>query len=238
MNILILSAFPQEQNYYSKHFEFETEIKIGFIKVTRCQLGKRTLHFATTGMGTINAAVVVTTLAAQLKPSVIFFSGTAGGIDPHLKIGDVVMATQTFDADMFTLHDKVIGTPFEPALINPNNLLTTPRFFKSNMQLEINNNHNNSFSIFRGTIATSNHFPTPQFLFEQLKQHNALAIDMESAAIYQYAWLSNIPCLAIRGISNIIDNNGNDENIAQSDISAADHAAALLISILDMCCIK
>ena len=42
-------------------------------------------------MGTINAALVFATLAAHLTPDAVFFSGTAGAIDPKLNIGDVVV---------------------------------------------------------------------------------------------------------------------------------------------------
>lgn len=231
MKILILSAFEEEQTYYHNNLDLKPNMQLGFVKVYSCILETTTLYFATTGMGTINAALTLATLAAQINPDYIFFSGTAGGIDPKLKIGDVIVATQAFDADIFSIHDNVKGTPFEPALINPNNGSLTPRFFTADSNL-LKNMHQQSedFSTQHGILATSNHFPSPESLFQQIKANNAIAIDMESAAIYQYAWLSETPSLIVRGISNLLDSDGHDNNVANSDVCASDRAATLIMN--------
>ena len=129
MNILVLSAFPEEQIYYKKNIVTTSSSTIGFIEVTHCKTASATIYLATTGMGTINAAAVLATLAVHLKPDVVFFSGTAGGIDHRLTIGDVVVGQDAFDADILSIHEAVIGTPFEGALINPNTLKKTPQIY-------------------------------------------------------------------------------------------------------------
>ena len=54
INILILSAFPEEQDYYKKMLHPHTPLKIGFIEIISCQTDSATIYLATTGMGTIN----------------------------------------------------------------------------------------------------------------------------------------------------------------------------------------
>ncbi len=82
MNILILSAFPEEQDYYMHTLQTQAPIKIGFIEVISCRTENATIYLATTGMGTINASLVLSTLAAHLNPDAVFFSGTAGKVHP------------------------------------------------------------------------------------------------------------------------------------------------------------
>jgi predicted cupin superfamily sugar epimerase len=57
---------------------------------------------------------------------------------------------------------------------------------------------------------------------------------METSAFYQIAWLLKIPMLAIRGISNLINSKGGDEEIHLSDLTGAAIAAGeVTLSILD-----
>lgn len=235
MNILILSAFPEEQDYYKKILNFNKSLTIGFTKVLLCQSKHTNIYLATTGMGTINAALVTATLALHLNLYAIFFSGTAGAICPQLNIGDVVIGESAFDADILSVHDTVIGTPFEGALINPNNNKKTPRIFSANatlLKIAIPPK-NFQHGVFYGKIATSNHFPAPISIFEQIKALNPMVIDMESAAIYQFGWLTKLPVLVIRCVSNKLNENGVDDNVNNSDISSSDNAAKLVISCIE-----
>lgn len=234
MNILILSAFSEEQAYYKKELTFVSLLKIGFIDLTICKTESATIYLATTGMGTINAACVLAILAHHIKPEAIFFSGTSGAI-ANLAIGDVVVAEEAFDADILSIHDAVIGTPFEGALIHPHIKEKTPSIFSGNNFLIGSSRSYTSatHNVFYGRIATSNHFPSPKELFEQIKLNNAMVIDMESAAIYQFGWLSKIPVLVVRGVSNKLDQQGQDDNVATSDVSSSDNAAKLVLSCID-----
>ena len=57
---------------------------------------------------------------------------------------------------------------------------------------------------------------------------------METSAFYQVAWLLDIPSLAIRGISNLLNHDGTDHNVHQSDVKGSALAASkTLLNILD-----
>lgn len=234
MNILVLSAFPAEQDYYKKNLHPQVLSKIGLIEVITCQTASATIYLATTGMGTINAAIVLATLAVELKPDAVFFSGTAGAIDPELNIGDVVVGQDAFDADILSIHDTIIGTPFEKALIHPNKKEKTPQIYSGNAWLLKSAILSLAppYRLFHGRIATSNHFPAPKALFNQIKK-NALVIDMESAAIYQFGWLTQLPVLVVRAVSNKLDDLGVDKEVDSADISSSDHAAKLVLHCIE-----
>tara|TARA_A100001015_G_scaffold37020_1_gene40774 strand:- start:656 stop:1159 length:504 start_codon:yes stop_codon:yes gene_type:complete len=147
-------------------------------------------------------------------------------------IGDVIIAAQAFDADIFNIHNTIANTDFSSALIHPNTDTLTPRFYSADTTLltlaqSVSHTHNNVSS---GIIATSNHFPAPKALFELIKNNHADIIDMESAAIYQYSWLTGIPSLVVRGISNRLNANGDDEDTSCCDIdNSAANAANIII---------
>lgn len=232
--ILILSAFPDEQKHYMATLTVKEKKQLGFVDVTICEHEGVFIYLATTGMGTVNAALVLATLAARMRFDAVFFSGTSGGIDASLKIGDVVVATDAFDADIFSIHEAVVGTPFEAALVNPNKKEKTPRFFEAHPKLlEHAKTDKWAFGVFKGRIATSNHFPSPAELFAEIKAKNSMVIDMESVALYQFSWASNLPCLVVRGVSNVLDHKGVDEDVAQSDVSSSDHAAMLVLDCIN-----
>lgn len=235
MNILILSAFPEEQDYYKKTLLTQASLKIGFIEVITCQTANSTIYLASTGMGTINAALVLATLSAHLTPDAVFFSGTAGAIDPKLNIGDVVVGQDAFDADILSIHEAVIGTPFEGALINPNTKEKTPQIYSGSEWLLKSTTLPlaSRYSLFYGTIATSNHFPAPKQLFDQIKKNNSMVIDMESAAIYQFGWLSQLPVLVVRAVSNKLNDEGADDKVDCSDIKSSENAAKLVLHCIE-----
>lgn len=60
--------------------------------------GRRTV-LAASAIGKVNGAVVTTVLADRFSCAPIVFSGVAGGIDPHLNVGDVVIADRVIQHD-------------------------------------------------------------------------------------------------------------------------------------------
>jgi adenosylhomocysteine nucleosidase len=59
---------------------------VGLVGSTRVILGK-------TNAGKVNAAMMTALAVSHYSPSAVFFTGTAGAIDPELKPGDVVLGT-------------------------------------------------------------------------------------------------------------------------------------------------
>src|SRR5215510_4333194 len=54
------------------------------------------------GAGKVNAAIVATLMINHFSPSTLFFSGTAGAIDPALRPGDVVIGETVAQHDVGT----------------------------------------------------------------------------------------------------------------------------------------
>jgi adenosylhomocysteine nucleosidase len=86
---------------------------------------------AGSGMGKVNAALVTTLLADRFGCRTVVFSGVAGGLDPTLSIGDVVIADLVIQHDAGVLEDERVRT-YQPGYvptINPTDhsaTLSTP----------------------------------------------------------------------------------------------------------------
>ena len=66
--------------------------RVGAIHGRRVAVGR-------SGAGKVNAAIVATLLISHFDPAAVFFSGTAGAIDPALHPGDVVIGTAVAQHD-------------------------------------------------------------------------------------------------------------------------------------------
>ena len=73
------------------------------------------------GIGKVNAAISTALLLHAFKPDCVINTGSAGGFDPALKVGDVVISTEVrhHDVDVTVFgyeHGQVPGSPaaFEP----------------------------------------------------------------------------------------------------------------------------
>jgi adenosylhomocysteine nucleosidase len=52
-------------------------------------------------MGKVNAAMAATLLVEQFQPTHVLFTGIAGGLNPDLRPGDVVIGAKTAYSDRY-----------------------------------------------------------------------------------------------------------------------------------------
>ena len=170
---------------------------------------------AVSGIGKVNAASAATRLIERFGPSVLAFSGVAGGLDPALSVGDVVIGARCIQHDAgvvgpdgfeayqaghipFFNPTEDFGFEPSPSLLERAHRrlddLTLPGFLDGGGPAEI---------VF-GTIVTSDAFVASES--ERRRLHTtfgAQAVDMESAAVAQVAHLSGIDHLAVRSLSDL-----------------------------------
>jgi predicted cupin superfamily sugar epimerase/nucleoside phosphorylase len=240
----IFSAMPEELDYIKYKFKiFPSEhVKLGEFVFTIYNYNNVKVLLISCGFGTTFIASALTLIYYHFQPKFVLFSGVAGGIDPSLKIGDIVIAEKAFEAEVQAVYSAVRDTPFESCLIHPLNKIAIPKLYSCNETLLLiakDISFPDNPIIRYGNVVTSNKFPAPVELYQEIRKQRALSIDMETSAFYQIAWLLNIPALAIRGISNSINPEGTDENIHASDlVGGAETAAKVTISILDALILK
>ena len=238
IDFAILSAMPEELEYFQEIFlksksEHYTINELEFIVY---EYKYKTILLSNTGFGTTFAASVITLIHNYFNPSYMFFSGTAGGINPNLKLRDIIIVDKSFEAEIQGAFKLLKDTPFESCLTHPLNKQVFPPIYFANDELlniavNINAHNDNTYT---GTSVSSNTFPAPQELFDRIKAENPFSIDMETSAFYQVAWLLKIRALAVRGISNLLNQDGSDDKINESDVKGSSEAAAkVVLEIID-----
>lgn len=238
VDIAIFSGFHEELEYFMELFSAKEpeKIYIDNIPLLIYEYHDRKIALIPTGIGTVFAANTITLAYQQLHPDFMFYVGTAGGIDPSLNVCDVIIAEDSFEAEIQPTFAALKNTPFESCLTHP--LINQPilPFYKADAELlEIATAIQlQGMTTYQGTVVTTNTFPAPQYLFDNIKIHKPFAIDMETSAFYQTAWLLGAKALAIRGISNVLNHDGSDDNIHASDVKGSAKAASqVLHKILD-----
>ena len=236
----ILGAYGDEITLLLEKVEHKKDYHIAGLTFTQGLLNGRHVVVALTGIGKVNAAITTTLAIEHFHPSEILFSGIAGGIDPALSPGDLVIGTKLAYHDYGTLADSLVHDPTRNPATHENN----PLFFPCNDTLvQIAEKVSRSLTlekpiegrpaphIVSGAIVTGDVFITSHTAARTLwQQWHAEATDMESAAVAQTCWQRGIPFIIIRSLSDAADSEA-EKDIHRFYRVAAHNAALLVIAL-------
>ncbi len=219
MTIGLLCAIPQELAHLEAALEGMGSETIAGLRFDRGRLDGHEVVLAGAGIGKVNAALVATLLAERFGARLIAFSGVAGGLDPDLHIGDVVIADRTIQHDAGVIENgrvqtyqaghvpffnptRELGWPVEPGLLARVQAaladLTLPPLSRQAGGEE------RSPRIVYGPILTGDQYlnceETRIRLFAELR---GKAIEMEGGALAQVAAAFGVPWLDIRALSDL-----------------------------------
>ena len=121
IDIAILSAMPEELEYFQEILLQNqcNNYTINELEFSVYDYKNKKILISHTGFGTTFAASIVTLIHQYFRPGYIFFSGTAGGINPNLKLRDVIIVGKAFEAEIQGAFTLLKGTPFEGCLTHP-----------------------------------------------------------------------------------------------------------------------
>lgn len=151
-------------------------------------LGENQIVLAQCGIGKVCAAAGAVELINRYHPEIIINTGAAGGIAPGLNVMDVIVAERS------AYYDVYCGG--EPGCVQD-----FPRFLGSDEKLL---DVCKSLNIRCGLIAGGDKFITHEEEVREIKKiyPEALAVDMESAAIAQVCYMYKVPFVSLRVISD------------------------------------
>jgi adenosylhomocysteine/aminodeoxyfutalosine nucleosidase len=160
------------------------------------KLGGRPVVMAYSKIGKVFSAITATTMVLKYQIGALIFSGVAGGIDPRLKIGDLVIATSLCQHD-------VDLTPFgHPPGYIPGGEVCYPTDLTLR-RIGVEAARELGVPFLEGVIASGDQFiQDPARKREIWEQFQAVAIEMEGAAVGKVCWSFEIPFLVIRAISD------------------------------------
>ena len=115
MTIGVLCAIPQELGHLRDALTGDVTERVAGLQFDRGRLDGHELVLVGAGIGKVNTALTATLLAERFGCRLIVFSGVAGGLDPALRIGDVVIADRTLQHDAGVIEDEQARRPTRPA---------------------------------------------------------------------------------------------------------------------------
>ena len=146
------------------------------------------------GVCKVNAAIAAQVLVDKFEVTHIIVVGVAGGIDARLKIGDTVISTEVAYHDV----DKGILTEYHPWMHDV--------YFKADANLlRICSKFEN---VVLGRVVTGEAFITDDGRQEIIDKYTPLCVDMETGAIAHACYVNNIPFIAIRSITDTLEDSG------------------------------
>ena len=181
------------------------------------------------GIGKVNSASATQILICTFKPDYIVNVGVAGGLSIDLSFGDVVVATDLVQHDMDV---RSFGIP-----LGQIPRLDTFSFAcdKYLVNVAMQTSKADKYKLVSGRIASGDQFIDDKNRAEFIhNEFNAIACEMEGAAIAHVCYLNKVPFVVIRSLSDMAGIDG----VAMHSFSelkevSANNAAQIVLHILE-----
>lgn len=192
------------------------------------KLNDKQVILTKSGIGKVAAAVATTLLLEKFAPDTIINTGSAGGYDTNLNVGDIVISTEVrfHDVDL-TAFGYEIGqmAQLPPAFCADNELIEIAQQAATTLD---------SLKTIKGQICTGDIFMADPTKAEIARANfpNMAACEMEAAAIAQVCYQFKVPFVIIRSLSDIAGKKS-DLSFEQYLPVAAKNASILVEAILN-----
>lgn len=197
---------------------------------------------AKAGLGKVNTAALSALVWERHRPSLMIFTGVAGGLDPDLGVGDIVVGARTLQHDAGVLspggieryqagHIPFFNPTDDFGFAPSNDLLETVRHLVPSLRLTpvLDREPRVVF----GTILTGDVFLQDQGTKDRLfTELSAQAIEMEGAALGQTASRLGVDHIVIRSLSDLAADDA-DQHFERFVGEAAANSARLVSALLD-----
>lgn len=236
----ILCATPEELAALKAQCQLDPGVqRFGPTEVWSGTCHGHPVTLALAGMGKINAAAATTLLLQVFQPRALVFAGVAGGLNPGLKVGDILLGTSFAIHDYGILADGTFtrtpsgGFPIGvPALreLSPVKPLIGDQMTRLQSALRAEGGP----SVSLGGLLTGDYFLACRETRDDLHAtFGADAVDMESGAVHQVAEAWNCPLYVIRTLSDLA---GEDSHIGYEAMAAmaATNSARCVPALLDL----
>ena len=222
-NLQIEQTLIKGKRTYYQGLLFETEVVLVFSR-----------------WGKVAAAATVTQLLNSFDITEVLFSGVAGGLNPKLNIGDIVIGNELIQYDMD-------ASPLYPAMEIP---LLDKTAFKTKKSdklkkatIKFLENYSNYFAtetqrvyqinnpkVYEGLIVSGDHFVNSVEKINKItsKVPKALCVEMEGAAVAQVCYEYDLPFQIIRIISDKANDNSHIDFPKFADEVAGKYALGVL----------
>lgn len=187
------------------------------------------------GEGTVGAGIEAEKAISHFDPDLILFVGVAGGFKDELRCGDVVVASKMYDyhggkaGEEF--YARPVAFPTSHSLDQVVREVKRGRWFEGSIsEAFIGEPTAYLKPIAAGQVVIASKLSE---VAQQIKLHynDTTAVEMESVGMYMAAQRAGRPALAIRGISDLLDDKSAEADANLQPV-ASKHAAAFAFALL------
>ena len=195
----IIGAMEPEVAILKDKLTNSTTTKVGGYTFYQGQLEGNAVVIVQSGIGKVAAALATAFLISEFKPDYVVNTGSAGGFEPSLKVGDIVISSEVryHDVDLTAFGYEIGQLPANPAAYTPHPVLVEAA--KSGIEAL------NDIQTLVGLITTGDTFMTKDDDIARARKNfpAMAAVEMEGAAIAQTCHQLDTPFVVIRSMSDI-----------------------------------
>jgi adenosylhomocysteine nucleosidase len=240
--IAIMGAMDEEITILTDSLKNKKKLTKGGVTFYKGKLKGQKVIILKAGVGKVNAAYSTAILLDNFKVDGLIFTGVAGGLDPEIKPGDIVIGENLVQYDFGELKNDMFETWPTRNLIKNNdpnslflpvdkNLLVLSK--QASASVTLAPIEASIPKIYVGTIVTGDTFVSATSKAKNLyTDFNALATEMEGAAVAQICTMLEVPFIVIRSCSDNANGDAHTDYFKFVKIASV-NSAQLVLAILE-----
>lgn len=227
MKIAVIGAMEQEVELLRSALQNTTTETIANSEFTTGTYEGKDVVLLKSGIGKVNAAMSTTILLEKYQPDVVINTGSAGGFDTTLKVGDIVISDEV-------RHHDVDVTAFGYEI---GQMAGMPAGYRSDEKLievakqAVTEVGEHPYAL--GLICSGDVFMSNPVRVEAVRKDFPVmkAVEMEAAAVAQVCYQFGTPFVVIRALSDIA---GQESNISFDEFLpiAAKHSTQIVLKAI------
>lgn len=242
----ILSALPEELAAVAKGMSVHSVARHGGREFRTGEVGRHRVITVVAGIGKVAAATTATLLIERFAVNAVLFTGVAGGLHSSVKVGDVVIASEFLQHDMdasplFPPHEVpgYARARFPTDATWQSRLTQAARDVLANLDTHVESASIKAFhlehaQVHSGLIISGDQFVSTAASSNGLSARlpDALATEMEGAAVAQVCHDFDVPFAAVRTISDRADDEAHVDFMRFVTEVASHYSAATILACL------
>ncbi len=198
----IIFAMREELDEFLKMVSVTQEYSMFDLTFYECEFEGKQLILTESGIGKVNSARCCQILIDNMEVEGVFNVGVAGGIDPDIHVLDIVIG------EKLVQHDFNLKAFDRPRGYIPNIgdvYISSDQYF-----VHLAEEVKTTYPVHKGVIASGDIFCYEEDMSRKIHdKFHAYCVEMEGASIAQVCYLSHVPFLVVRAISDSV---GEEDN--------------------------
>ncbi|SDH58404.1 adenosylhomocysteine nucleosidase [Alteribacillus persepolensis] len=229
MTIAVIGAMDEEVELLKEKLTDRNDEEIGGSFFHTGYIKEQRVILVKSGIGKVNAAISTTVLLEKYKPDIVINTGSAGGFNPSLKVGDLVISTEVRynDVDATVFGYEYGQVPQMPAKYEADKQLVETAKLAAKKE---------SLTAVEGLIVSGDSFMSEDKTVDFLKDtfHEPQCSEMEAGAIAQVCYRFDVPFVIIRSLSDIAGQDAKqsyDQFLEKASVQSANLVLAMMEEI-------